>query len=262
MPTIIEELPLDFKLCKKIYCYTDVGSTNNLAMKLLEADKKKDFSIIAETQTAGKGSGTRVWESPLGGLWSSLAIQPHINLHDLGIVPILSSLGISKALNNLGLETILKWPNDILIKDNLKKIGGILVEGKIIQSTLHYLIIGFGININNSINQFSPTLRNKITTAFEETNKKYQLLSLLKNIILNIEELFDTVLSEGVSTIVNKWKEHPNILGMDLIVSNKDGEFSGTAIDISSYGQLIIKDFNNEKKAISTGTVIFLKDND
>jgi BirA family biotin operon repressor/biotin-[acetyl-CoA-carboxylase] ligase len=261
MLKIIEELQLEYKLCKKIYRYSDVGSTNDLARKLLETEKRKKFAIIAEVQTEGKGSNDRVWESPPGGLWSSLAIQPQINLHHLGIVPILSSLGISKALNNLGLEIILKWPNDLLVRRNLKKIGGILVEGKITQSALHYLIIGFGININNSIDQFSPTIRNKITTAFEETNEKYQLLTLINNIILNIEERFDIVMSEGALPIVNEWKEHPNILGMNMIISNKDGEFYGTAIDLTPYGQLILKDSTDEKKTISTGTVTLLKDN-
>jgi BirA family biotin operon repressor/biotin-[acetyl-CoA-carboxylase] ligase len=262
MPEITESLQLNSKLCHTIYRYSDVGSTNNLARKFIEEDKKYGFCILAKTQTAGQGSSGRFWESPSGGLWSSLAIQPQINLHQLGIVPILSSIGIAKALETFNIETMLKWPNDLLIQRNWKKIGGILVEGKTTQFNLHYLIIGFGININNSIDQYSAELRNKITSTLEETNMELDLIKLLKKIIFHIEKRFDIIKSKGVMPIIDEWKNHPNILGMDIVVTNRDGVFRGKAIDISSFGQLILKSYNDEKITISTGTVSFLENND
>ncbi len=262
MPDVIETLQVNHDLCNTIYIYSDVGSTNDIARKFIEEDKKINFCILAKTQTAGQGSSGRFWESPSGGLWSSLAIQPQINLHHLGIVPILSSIGIAKALDTFNVKTMLKWPNDLLIQHNLKKIGGILVEGKVTQFSLHYLIIGFGININNTINQYSPALRNKVTSTLEETNMEIDLITLLKKIILNIERRFDILQSKGVTSIIDEWKNHSNILGMDVIITNKDGVFRGKAREISSFGQLILKNSTEEQITISTGTVSFIENND
>lgn len=262
MPKISEEIQINSSLCKTIYQYPELGSTNNLAREFIEKDKKMGFSIVAKTQTAGQGSGGRFWESPFGGLWSSLAVQPQINLHQLGIVPILTSIGIAKALETFNIPIMLKWPNDLLFQNNRKKIGGILVEGKVTQFTLHYLIIGFGINVNNKRDQFSAVLRKKVTSTLIETDTKLDLIDLLKSIINQIEKQFEILKSKGVITIIEEWKQHPNILGMDVIITNKDEKVRGKVIDISRFGQLILNTQNNEEMTFSTGTVTLLDNDD
>lgn len=256
MPDFIQEILIHSKLCPRIYYYAEVGSTNNLARKTIEKKNLIGFAITAKTQSAGKGQGGRFWESPSGGLWSSLAIQPKIELSLLGIIPILSAVGIAMALETFDIKTMLKWPNDILIRHNLKKIGGILVEGKVTQLSLEYLIIGIGLNINNTLNQYSKTLQEQTTTVYEEFNKEIDLNILLQEIICQIDGLFETLRSDGVQPLLNKWKQKDNILGMDVIVRSPEGEYRGKAVDISPYGQLVLEMPNSEKAVISNGTVI------
>ncbi|UCE13051.1 MAG: biotin--[acetyl-CoA-carboxylase] ligase [Candidatus Heimdallarchaeota archaeon] len=178
MPSSIKEIQTTSKLCPKVYRYTELGSTNNIARQIIENEDQIGFAIVAETQTAGQGQGGRFWESPRGGLWISLAIKPSIELPYLGMIPILSAVGIANALETFDIEVMLKWPNDILIPRNLRKVGGILAEGKVTQLSLDYLIIGVGINVNNTIEQFSLPLQEEITTLFEEFQKKINLDNL------------------------------------------------------------------------------------
>lgn len=259
MSNFIKEIQTTSKLCPKIYSYAELGSTNNLAHQLIEKEGQIGFAIVTETQTAGQGQGGRFWESPRGGLWISLAIKPLINLRFLGMVPILSGVGIANALESFDIEVMLKWPNDLLIHRTLKKVGGILVEGKVTQLSLDYLIVGVGLNINNTLEQFSLPLQEKITTIFEEFQKKIDLNDLMQKIILEVERLFDNIRSHGVHSILAEWKQKKNILGMNIKVQSPEGEYQGRAINISPFGQLVIELPDSNKVLISTGTVTLLK---
>lgn len=259
MPDLVKEKLVHSKLCPRIYSYAEVGSTNDLARKLIEKKNQIGFVIVAEKQTAGKGQEGRFWESPNGGLWSSLAIQPQIELKLVGMVPIISALGIANALETFDIRTLLKWPNDILVRHNLKKIGGILVEGKITQFSLNYLIIGIGLNINNTLNQFSIALQDQITTVYEEFNVEIDLDILLQEIIQQIEDCFRILKSYGPQPLLSEWKKKDNILGMNIIVQSPEGEYQGKAVDISPYGQLVLEISESDKVIIPTGTVTFLK---
>ncbi|UCG90124.1 MAG: biotin--[acetyl-CoA-carboxylase] ligase [Candidatus Heimdallarchaeota archaeon] len=259
MPDFIEEIVTQSKLCSKIYSYDEVDSTNNLARNLIEEKNQVGFVIVAQRQSSGKGQADRLWESPTGGLWSSLAIRPQIELSSLGMVPILSAVGITKALETFDVKTKLKWPNDILISHNLKKIGGILVEGKLTQFSLDYLIIGIGLNINNTVDQYSPALQEQITTVFEEFNMKIDLSQLLLEIINQIEDSFEILRSYGALALLNEWKQKDNILGMNVIVQSPEGEYHGKAVDISPNGQLVLEISESKKVNITTGTVIIAR---
>ncbi len=256
MPDFIKEIVTESKLCSIIYSYDEVSSTNNLARKLIEEKNQIGFVIVAETQTAGKGQGGRVWESPKGGLWCSIAIQPQIDLSLLGVVPILSAVGIANAFETFNIKTMLKWPNDILIRSNLKKIGGILVESKVSQLSLEYLIIGIGLNVNNTLDQYSITLRGQITTIYEEIENELDLELLLQRIILQIENSFEILSTFGSQCLLNEWKQKDNILGMDVIVQSPEGKYQGRAVDISPYGQLVLEIPDSVKTIISNGTII------
>lgn len=243
-------------LCPRIYMYAEVGSTNSVALQLIEEKNQIGFVVVAERQSAGSGQAGRLWESPHGGLWISLAIQPQIELSQLEIVPILSAVGIAKALETFDIKTLLKWPNDILINHNLKKIGGILVEGKVTQFSLNYLIIGIGLNINNTLDQYSKLLQEQITTVYEEFNKEIDLNRLLQEIIHQIEELFECLRLNGSQSILEEWKEKDNIIGMRVIVQNPEGDYQGKVIDISPHGQLVLEISESKIVTLPTGTVL------
>jgi BirA family biotin operon repressor/biotin-[acetyl-CoA-carboxylase] ligase len=239
--------------------YDTVGSTNNVATQLIEEKNQIGFVVVAEKQYAGSGQAGRDWESPKGGLWASLGIQPQIKFSQLGIVPILSAVGIAKALDTFKIKTLLKWPNDILIKHNLKKIGGILVEGKITQFSLNYLVIGIGLNINNTLDQYSKSLREQITTVYEEFNKKIDLNCLLQEIIHQFEDFFECLRLSGSQSILEEWKEKDNIIGMKVIVQTLEREYQGKVVDISPNGQLVLENSGFNIVNLSTGTV-FIQD--
>ncbi len=98
--------------------------------------------MLAAVQSAGKGQGGRVWLSPRGNLYLSLAIQPRLR-HGLAL--LVAAL-VCEWLQTQGIVASCKWPNDILYHG--KKLGGILCEGAWQGERWRYVIIGIGLNVN------------------------------------------------------------------------------------------------------------------
>ncbi|MHA1973779.1 MAG: biotin--[acetyl-CoA-carboxylase] ligase [Candidatus Hodarchaeales archaeon] len=248
-------------LCPNIFKYKNVGSTNSIAKILIKEEISNGIAIVAETQTSGKGQYGNFWESPRGGLWATLALKPVLEISNLSAIPILSAIAIGNVLASYNLKPLLKWPNDILIANNYKKVAGILVEGKITQFTLNYVLIGIGMNVNNTLDQFSVSLRQKVTTIFEETKQKIEILKLLEKIILEIEHYIVALKQDGKSRILSKWKKMDNILGKQVQIKTSKKIFTGEAINLTKYGEIVIKTKDNKLHTFSSGILSILHNN-
>ena len=243
-------------LCPTIYYYSELGSTNSIARKFIAEKQELGFVIVSKVQTGGYGQRNSFWESPEGGLWCSMGIKPEFKISYLGMIPMLTALSVAKALEPYKLKTRLKWPNDILLSSNNKKIGGILVESKVSQRSLEYLIIGIGLNINNTLNQYSPSLRNKITTTFETLNEKIYLNDILIKIIKKIENELTLMKEGGELKILSDWKKWDNILGLDVKMISNNIEYHGIAKDISKNGQLLLELKDGRTIKFSSGHLV------
>ncbi|XP_056366423.1 biotin--protein ligase isoform X2 [Oenanthe melanoleuca] len=152
---------LQTKKLGKILLFTEVTTTtmNLLDGLMLELPEEMGLIAVAARQTQGKGRGGNVWLSPLGCALCTLhiSIPLHSNLGQrIPFIQHLVSLAVVEAVRSIpGYEDIelrVKWPNDIYYSD-LMKLGGVLVNSTLIETTFH-ILIGIGFNVNNS----NPTI--------------------------------------------------------------------------------------------------------
>jgi len=123
----------------------EVGSTNDVAREWVEALAPEGATVIALSQTAGRGRFGRTWISGPGvGLWFSLVLRPDLDYPQAGMVPLAMGFGLVLALRRLGLPARLKWPNDVVVRGG--KLGGILVEGTTAAGRLATAVVGVGVN--------------------------------------------------------------------------------------------------------------------
>jgi BirA family transcriptional regulator, biotin operon repressor / biotin---[acetyl-CoA-carboxylase] ligase len=123
-----------------------VPSTMDALHELAQAGAAPGTAVIAEEQTAGRGSRGRTWTSPRGGLWVSVLARPASA--GLELVSLRSGLAVADALDRLGIgELRLKWPNDLMLGD--RKAGGILCEARWQGTALAWVVIGLGLNVTN-----------------------------------------------------------------------------------------------------------------
>ena len=151
---------------KNLYIYKEVSSTNTIAKFLSMNGVENGTVVISEKQTKAKGRSGKSWESPLGGVWLSIILNPNVDHSKIPLITLATGVAVAKTLENIGVEDPeIKWPNDIMI--NGKKVCGILTEAVAKFNTIESVIIGVGIDANLDVEQFPEDLEEGTTTLKE-----------------------------------------------------------------------------------------------
>ncbi len=99
-------------------------------------------SVLAHSQSAGRGQSRRPWYSPKGNVFAALRLPSHEPFTTLAAAPAISAL-LLRAFSCMDMHLQLKWPNDIVYcKGGVPtKVGGILLEERD-----GVIIAGIGLN--------------------------------------------------------------------------------------------------------------------
>ena len=145
-----------------IEVFDEIDSTNEQAKKIAK-NAREGTIVVANNQTNGKGRRGREFESKRGGLYFSIILKPDVAIEKVPFITQLAACSIYKALNEMGVDISIKWPNDIILND--KKICGILCEMSCEIDYLSYVVAGIGINMKKV--DFEEGLE-KIATSLEK----------------------------------------------------------------------------------------------
>ena len=91
------------------------GSTNDDARELAVAGAPEGTVVLAREQRSGRGRLGRAWSSPPGGVYASIVLRPEVETPDAIVLPLVVGLGVACGLDTLGVQSSLKWPNDVLV---------------------------------------------------------------------------------------------------------------------------------------------------
>lgn len=131
----------------RIHYFGEVSSTFDEAMRLFQEGRLAVWdSVIAKSQTGGRGQMRRHWISPPGNLYWTVRL-PLTMPFDTSAGPVAIGALLTSALCDFGCQALLKWPNDVVLraKKGIAKVAGILLEEK-----GGCLLAGIGINIANA----------------------------------------------------------------------------------------------------------------
>ena len=170
----------------EIFNFTSVSSTNDVAISLIEKEKKNSGCVYAETQTKGRGTHGKNWISSKGNLFISIFFHLKENYPPFNEFSVINPLIISEVIKNFckDKKVSLKFPNDVFL--NGKKICGILQE-TITFNKKNFLIIGIGMNVVSN-----PKIIDlyEATNILFETKKKINIKKIIDSIIISYEEFF------------------------------------------------------------------------
>lgn len=232
----------------EIYCFDSVYSTNDTAREIMEKSNK-NIGVFSHEQTKGKGRMGKSWCSTKGkNLAVSIGFSP-VNIENFEIISLMAGLAVIKALEKTGVNSFIKWPNDIII--NNKKIAGILIESSIINKTVEYVIIGIGINVLNDLNDFDYELKEKAGSIKTETGKELDIAHLGKLIVRGIDIYINKLYNNG--NIVESYKKYCINIGKQTKVTVGNNVYMGKVIDINQAGHLLLET-DNEIIPINSGT--------
>ncbi|WP_299226877.1 biotin--[acetyl-CoA-carboxylase] ligase [Sulfurihydrogenibium sp.] len=234
---IIPNLKTKF-IGKKYLYFEEIDSTNIQAKR----ENYEDGTVIfAESQTAGKGRKNRKWHSHKGlGLYFTIVLKPDIEVNYLSHFGLLFNYSVFKVLRNyVNGEIKIKWPNDIYL--NGKKIAGFLIESSLENNSISKLIVGVGINVNQSIKDFEEDIKEVATSLKIEEGKTFSRKEIFLEILQQIEKDYLKFIKEKYLDI-KKIEENLLWLNQDVMIL-EDGKtiLLGKLICLNEDGSLMLK---------------------
>lgn len=135
----------------RVEWHAELPSTMDRARDLAQAGAAAGTIIVADYQSAGRGTQGRLWLAPPGTcLMFTLIARPRIVPAELEQVPLRVGQSIATALHDTcGLACEVKEPNDIMVRG--RKLCGILCTSHIRNDHVHWLLCGIGLNTTMSI---------------------------------------------------------------------------------------------------------------
>ena len=221
----------------------ETTSTNDYLAQLCKESKAKEFyTVIAESQTKGKGQRGNSWEAEIGkNLTFSTVLYPTaLEANKQFCLSMLAALACHEALDNYIDGFSIKWPNDIYWKD--KKIGGILIENELEGKYIVQTIIGIGLNINQEV--FHSDAPNPVSLKQilgVEVKLQEVLMKVVHGIIGGYRQLeanFDVTL-QAISTLYRK-----HLYRREGLFPYRDAqsEFLAEYHNVELDGHLVLKD--------------------
>ncbi|SMO72408.1 biotin--[acetyl-CoA-carboxylase] ligase [Gracilimonas mengyeensis] len=174
-------------LGRSFYFFEEIPSTNSYCKTIKMEEGLHGAAFLTDYQTGGRGQHKRKWEtSKKQNLTFSLVFCPQ-RKDGFILLTLACALAVLEAINDLeGLQAKLKWPNDVLVDS--KKLCGILTETQFTGNQLEKIIIGIGLNVNQS--KFPASLDDYATSIALEKGSPLDRETLLANIFLKLEKRF------------------------------------------------------------------------
>lgn len=227
-----------------------IGSTN--ASLLENSENLKDGSVLTSLeQTSGKGRLGRTWSSTKGqGIFLSFLLK-HLPQEKLLLLPLYVALCLKKALEKQGVEALIKWPNDIVVKG--KKVGGVLCESKFLQERLH-VVVGVGMNLLQDESYFQERNLPYGSSLFIQSGKRFDRRELIWEILKEIEGNWPLLIKDN-HMLLEEYKKSCVNLHNQVKVIFEGEEKVGYAKDITKTGALLVQFEDGKDREVASGEV-------
>ena len=238
---------------RPFYFFLETGSTNDIAAALAENGASQGTTVLASTQTAGRGRFGRAWFSPPGaGLYVSIVCR---NERAAPLVTLAGGVAVADGVRNAtGLPVHIKWPNDIVIDDRRaagrRKLAGILAEATSSPDGLQYVILGFGINLSPAA--YPPELADRATSIEVELGRPVDGAAVLAEILAVFAERFRELEKGEFISVLKRWRElAPSSRGAAVEWDTPSGRTTGISAGIDDAGALLVRVGDRMERIIS-----------
>ena len=166
-----------------VYLYEEVCPSTQ---RLLRDEAAEGTVAIAEEQTEGRGRLGRSWRaSARTSVLVSVLLLPRVAAARLPELSLIAGGAVAEAIAELtGIEPVIEFPNDVLIDG--RKVAGILAE-----SSEGRVVLGVGVNVNQTSEQLPEDARTEPTSLRLELGEPVDRARLLVEILVRLERAYD-----------------------------------------------------------------------
>ena len=170
---------------KNLIYYDKIDSTQVKARELAEESIENGTIVVANSQDNGIGTHDRKWHTGEGtNIAFTLIIYPKCNIDKLEHFTLdIARCMVDSIWDLYGYKLNIKEPNDLIY--NGKKVGGILTQAISLGSKIKYILIGVGINVNET--EFPDELKNIATSLKIEFKQDFSREEIICEFCKKIE---------------------------------------------------------------------------
>ncbi len=223
--------------------YYKIGSTNDIAMESAAEGAPEGSVFLAERQTAGRGRGEHEWHSEQAtGIYCSVILRPQLPPSEILILSLAVALAVYDAVQQVDAWAVpdLKWPNDLLLGG--KKFCGILAEMNAEITRVRYMVVGIGINVNQS--HFPQELQTSATSLRLETGTEWSRLDLCAALLKSLDREYAQITqnSGAPASILRRFQERSSMTrGQQVEAIEERCDFEGITDGLDERGFLKVR---------------------
>jgi BirA family biotin operon repressor/biotin-[acetyl-CoA-carboxylase] ligase len=167
----------------RVYRYAELSPSTQ---RLLEEDDAEGTIAVAEEQSEGRGRLGRPWHAPpRTSVLVSVLLRPRVDSARLPELSLIAGGAVAEAIAEVtGIEPAIKFPNDVLIGG--RKVAGILAE-----ASDGRVVLGIGVNANQTEQQLPAETQLPPTSLRLETGEAVDRAQLLAAILAQLERAYD-----------------------------------------------------------------------
>lgn len=231
-----------------------LGSTNERAREMAVREAPEGYTVIALTQTSGRGRLGRSFYSPADtGIYMSLLLRPQqYSAQRAAQLTTIAAVAACEAIEKLSGEPAqIKWVNDLYVAG--KKVGGILTEASVAleNGLLEYAVLGIGMNLLPPENGFPSDIRDVAGAILKESQNdgKNRLAAEFLNRFLTYYSG-----SHGCS-LVESYRKRSLVIGRTVQVLSAGSCKTATALGIDENYRLLVEYEDGKREALFSGEI-------
>ncbi len=209
-----------------------------------QAGAPEGTTILARTQTSGRGRHGRAWVSAADtGVWMTMILRPPPErIATFAELSLVAGIAVCKSVHSMGATGArLKWPNDVLVGD--KKLAGILLE-----SDGERVFVGIGLNLTKAKDRPLPPEIAEVYTGLLDHAEAPQepaegLVVYTSKVLMNaLATWYDQWKAHGFSKLTDIYADLDALKDSDVRVAATDGtQLTGKARGVNARGELCVE---------------------
>lgn len=230
---------IKFKMIKNINFlhFESLPSTNQKLYQLSENNCPSWTVISTDNQSTGRGYANNSWLSePYKNSTFSFLIHHSLDVEkDLFYFNMWVATEITNYLTKWQLNAQVKWPNDIIL--NGKKLGGILIESKIMGYKTKFTVVGLGINLNQR--KFGE-LQHATSVVNESAHEKLDVFEFTKELMLHLYSNYHKIENKSFTDILKNYNQNLFRRNQISVFELDNKKINGVIMRVTEQGKLII----------------------
>jgi BirA family biotin operon repressor/biotin-[acetyl-CoA-carboxylase] ligase len=264
MERLLEDLtPRTRWLGQRLDLHREVDSTNLVAEGLARGGAPEGTIVLADAQSAGRGRMGRSFFSPgARSIYLSAILRPRERPEAAHRYIFVAALAVARTVRAFvpdAVDLAIKWPNDVLLDG--RKTAGINLPVQAEQGRIVWAILGIGVNVNLTAEEFPPELRDLATSVRVAAGIETDRVQLAETLIETLEREIDRFREDGFAQVLEAWGKFFRMEGLRVRIGGPGVHppIQGTVTGVDREGALLLRTDGGVKRFLA-GDVTLIKE--